>query len=83
MAINTELYYANKSTIQLTMDTLITNPSIRILHREGVIYAGLLSGTTPPVRLVVSDIVLLDLFCKGGAVEAIAKQLHTGSSCKY
>ncbi len=64
-------------------ETLITNPDIRILHQKGVFFAGQLSGTAPPVRLVDSDIVLLALLCKGGSAATIVKQLHTGKASKY
>ena len=67
----------------MAKEILITNPDVKILHRQGVFFAGVLSGTTAPVQLVEADIILLTLFCKGGNNAAVAKQLQIGKASQY
>lgn len=56
------------------------NPNIRILHRQGALFAAQLSGAAQPVQLLEFDVVMLSLFLQGAAPQDAANELISGAT---
>jgi radical SAM superfamily enzyme YgiQ (UPF0313 family) len=56
------------------------NPNIRILHRQGALFAAQLSGAAQPVQLLEFDVVMLSLFLRGAASQDAANELISGAT---
>jgi len=56
------------------------NPNIRILHRQGALFAAQLSGTAQPVQLLEFDVLMLQLFLGGATPHEAANELLSGEA---
>jgi len=66
----------------VTPQELRINPSIRILHRQGALFAAQLSGTAQPIQLLEFDVVLLSLFMEGTTPQGATQELLNGKTRK-
>ncbi|NND44948.1 MAG: radical SAM protein [Xanthomonadales bacterium] len=64
----------------MTPQKLKINPSIRILHRQGALFAAQLSGTAQPMQLLEFDVVLLSLFFTPTTPQQAADELLRGDT---
>lgn len=67
----------------MTAALLQVDPGLRVFHRNGMLFAGRLSGTMRLQRIGPPDLVLLSMFLRPGAPEARARGFVEGPGTRF